>query len=137
MENKMFNMAEPSISQDQSLALQSQVLAFVREALIYDKDFVVFAVKELGTFEFEFYHTDGKRINALYEETREETIDRILFTIDCSQLCKIKGDTNAINDIMKYLYNYVVGVLSVYTMHDRFDIVDRSNMFRDTYFEQH
>lgn len=127
----MFDMTESSISQDQSLVLQSQVLAYVREALVYDKGYVVFAVKDRDTFEFEIYHTDGNSIAAIYEETRDETIDRILFTIDCKEFCKFKNDTKTLNVCMKYLYNYFVGALNYIELQTKYGIKDETDIFRD------
>ncbi len=131
----MFDMTESSISQDQSLVLQSQVLAYVREVLVYDKGYVVFAVKDRDTFEFEIYHTDGNSIAAIYEETRDETIDRILFTIDCKEFCKLKNDTKALNVCMKYLYNYFIGVLSYLALQTNYDIKDETDIFRNEYLD--
>ncbi len=133
MENYMFDMTESSISQDQSLVLQSQVLAYVREALVYDKGYVVFAVKDRSTFEFEIYHTDGNSIAAQYEETRDETIDRILFTIDCKVFCKLKKDAKALNVCMKYLYNYFLGALNYLDLQEKFGISDETDIFRNEY----
>ena len=128
----MFDMTESSISQDQSLVLQSQVLAYVREALVYDKGYVVFAVKDRSTFEFEIYHTDGNSIAAQYEETREETIDRILFTISCADFCKYKNDSKALNVCMKYLYNYFLGALNYVELVDTYGISDLTDMLRNS-----
>ena len=122
MEKQMFDLNASGISQDQSFVLQSQVISYVRETLVYDKGYVVFAVKDLDAFEFEFYHTDGHRINALYEETRDETIERIMFVIDCKMFCKLKTDDKALTDVMKYLYNYFVGQISAQSLFDRFKI---------------
>jgi len=126
----MFDLTASGITQDQSFVLQSQVISYVREALIYDKGYVVFAVKDMDAFEFEFYHTDGDSVNALYEETRNETVDRVMFNIDCKVFCKLKTDDKALTDVMRYLYNYFVGQLSATALFDRFKIANQVEILR-------
>lgn len=126
----MFNISDPSVSQDQTLALQSQVLSYVREALNYDKGCLVFSIKDLSAFEFEIYYSDGNNVDARYEETREETIRRILFTLNCKELKSVKGDINAINDLIRYLFNYIVGVISLHVMNEKYSVADHSGDFK-------
>lgn len=127
----MFDIGNSSISQDQTLALQSQVLAYVREALTYDKGYCVLAVKDLGSFEFEYYYSDGSNIEARPDETRLETIDRILITLSCSELKNIKNGTANINDVIRFVYNYIVGILSSNFLAEKYKILDHSNLIRE------
>ena len=130
MENPMFDFSTKVLTQDQMLVLQSKILDFVREALVYDKGYVVFEITNLGVFEFNIYYSDGSKIDAQYEETRTETIDRILYTIDCKELSKYKNDTMIINDIIRYLYNYVVGMISSNILEETHHIKNFSFIFK-------
>ncbi len=130
MVNSMFDFSGTEMKQDQTLALQSKILEFIREALIYDKGYVVFEIKNLDAFEFNVYYSDGSKIDAQYDETRDETIDRILYTIDCAGLNKHKGDTRKIDDIIRYLYNYIVGLISASNLHKKCGIRDVSYIFK-------
>ena len=126
----MFDFSTKVLTQDQMLVLQSKILDFVREALVYDKGYVVFEITNLGVFEFNIYYSDGSTIDAQYEETRTETIDRILYTIDCKELNKYKNDTMIINDIIRYLYNYVVGMISSNILEETHHIKNFSFIFK-------
>ena len=126
----MFDFSTKVLTQDQMLVLQSKILDFVREALVYDKGYVVFEITNLGVFEFNIYYSDGSTIDAQYEETRIETIDRILYTIDCKELSKYKNDTMIINDIIRYLYNYVVGMISSNILEETHHIKNFSFIFK-------
>ena len=126
----MFDFSTKVLTQDQMLVLQSKILDFVREALVYDKGYVVFEITNLGVFEFNIYYSDGSTIDAQYEETRTETIDRILYTIDCKELNKYKNDTMIINDIIRYLYNYIVGMISSNILEETHHIKNFSFIFK-------
>ena len=126
----MFDFSTKVLTQDQMLVLQSKILDFVREALVYDKGYVVFEITNLGVFEFNIYYSDGSTIDAQYEETRTDTIDRILYTIDCKELNKYKNDTMIINDIIRYLYNYVVGMISSNILEETHHIKNFSFIFK-------
>ena len=126
----MFDTGDPSLSEDQALALQSAILAYMREALTYDRGFMVFAVKNLDLFEFEFYYSNGSTVDVKYEETRQETVERILYTLDCSELNHENNKDINKDDVIKCIYNYVVGILSVNVLSVKFDIMDHSGIFK-------
>ena len=130
MKKSMFNMSDSSISQDQSLALQSAIIAFVRDARVYKIGYEVFEVKDLSTFEFCHYYSDGKNLDVTPDETRNETIDRILFTIDCAELWRIKDDSELVNYTMKYLFNYCIGIISANVLYEKHGISDKTVIFR-------
>jgi len=126
----MFDFSTKVITQDQTLVLQSKILDFIREALVYDKGYVVFEVANLGVFEFNIYYSDGSTVDAHYDETRTETIDRILYTIDCKELKKYKSNNIIINEIIKYLYNYVIGMISSNILEETHHIKNFSFIFK-------
>ena len=123
------------VTQDQSLELQSKIIAYVREALVYDNGYLVFEVKDLSSFEFDFYYSSGSEIKVLYEETRDESLDRILFVINCKDFHKTTNNDD-LNVIMVYLYNYVVGFISANILYDKYKVKDYSHIFKDTKGEQ-
>ena len=129
----MFDITESSLSQDQSLAIQSKVLEYIREALVYDKGYVILSVVDIGQLEFDIFYSNGNDINAVYEETREETIDRILYTIDCADLRRIRGDSGNVNHVIRYIYNFVVGAIGLNVLYEKYGVVDCSARFREGY----
>lgn len=131
MDNTMLDFSDTAITQDQTMALQSKIIEFVREALIYNKGYVIFEVLDLDDFTFNFYYSEGSSIAAKYDETREETIERILFTIDCKELKRREYTGERINNIIRYLYNYVVGQVSANIMYEKYGIRDVSLIFKD------
>lgn len=126
----MFDFSNPTVSQDQTLALQSQLLSFMREALVHDKGYIVFSIKDLSSFEFTYYYSDGHNVDVLYEESREETVDRILYTIDCECLKSIRGDSEKVGHILRYLFNYIVGGISAGVLTDKYGVKDHSLIFK-------
>ncbi len=131
MVKTMFDISHPSISQDQSLALQSEILDFIRSAIGVDKGYEVLEIADLETFEFCHYYSDGSKIDARPDETRDETIDRVLFTIDCAQLKKIKDDREELNHVMSLIYDYAVGAISSWLLRENFNIEDYTNVLRE------
>ena len=129
MNETMFESKNPQLGQDQTLALQSQLMEYIRDALVYDKGYMVFSIKDLSTFEFTNYYSDGNNIDVMYEETRDETIERILYVIDCADLTYARGNGELISDILKYLFNYVVGIISANLLHEKYNIKDFSHIF--------
>lgn len=91
----------------------------------------MFEVANLGVFEFNIYYSDGFKIDAHYDETRTETIDRILYTIDCKELKKYKSNNIIINKIIRYLYNYVIGMISSNILEETHHIKDFSFIFKE------
>jgi len=128
----MLDFRDTAITQDQTLVLQSKIIEFVREALVYNKGYVIFEVVDLSAFEFNFYYSDGSTVKAQYEETRSETIDRILFTLDCTELKRREYSGDRINDIIRYLYNYMFGALGVRILNEKHGIKDASHVFKRT-----
>jgi len=126
----MFDFSTKVITQDQTLLLQSKILDFVREALVYDKGYVVLEIANLGIFEFNIYYSDGSTVDVHYDETRFETIDRILYTINCKELKKYKSDKLIIGEIIGYLYNYVVGMISSSILEETHHIRNFSFIFK-------
>jgi len=124
------------ISQDQRLELQAKLISFVKETLIYDEGYVVFEVKDLGSFEFDFYYSSGSEIKVSYEETRDETTNRILFTLDCAALHRNKKARDNLNHIINYLYNYIVGFISANILYEKYGVKDFSYLFKDLIEEQ-
>lgn len=118
------------VSQDQSLALQGKIIEYVREALIYDTGYLILEIRDLGSFDFNFYYSSGSEIEAKYDETRDETIDRILYTLSCSEF-KEKCESGAkLSVIMQYLYNYIVGFISANVLCEKYGIKDHSTIFK-------
>ena len=103
-------------------------MGYVREALIYDKGYLVFEVKDLSSFEFDFYYSSGTEIKVNYDETKDETRNRILYTINCNDLRTKKVD---IDLLMKYLYNYIVGFISANILFEKYGVKDYSYMFKE------
>ncbi len=130
MEKTVFDISYPSISQDQSLALQSEILDFVRSAILVDKGFQVLEVVDMDTFEFCNYYSDGSKIDARPDETRDETIDRIIYTIDCANLRKIKDRPGALKEVMGSLYAYIAGALAAAEMEKNYGVYDKTLIFR-------
>ena len=126
----LFTMTSDKVSQDQSLELQSKIISYVREALSCNKGYLIFEVKNLETFEFDFYYSSGSEIVPRYDETREETISRILYTIDCAEFYDKHVSTESLNKIMSNLYNYVVGFLCSNVLYERYGIKDYSHLFK-------
>jgi len=65
----MLDFGDSAITQDQTMSLQSKIIDFVREALVYNKGYVVFEVVDLDAFEFNFYYSDGSTVEAHYNVT--------------------------------------------------------------------
>lgn len=128
----MFDVGDNSLTENQSLSLQSKVIEFVRDALVYDRGYMVFSVRDTEAFEFKSFYSDGTQIDAEYSETRQETIDRILFTINCKDFYEKRG-TIDVNLVIRHIYHYVVGVLSLNVLYDSFEIKDASSIFRSDY----
>ncbi len=122
---------DAKISQDQRLELQSKLIGFVREALIYDTGYIIFEVKDLNSFDFDFYYSSGSEIKVSYEETRDETLNRILFTLDCASLHENKKARDNLNKIINYLYNYVVGFISANILYEKYGVKDFSYLFKE------
>ncbi len=122
---------DTKISRDQRLELQSKIMGFVREALVYDKGYVVFEVKDLSSFDFDFYYSSGSEINVNYEETKDETKNRILYTLDCSELHGNNKANDSIDLLMQYLYNYIVGFISANILFEKYGIKDHSMKFKE------
>lgn len=122
---------DTKITQDQSLALKSKIIDYVRNALIYNRGYLVFEVKDLSSFEFDFYYSSGVEIEARYEETREETINRIIYTLECKQLREANVSADYLDKIMLYLYNYIVGFISSNVLYEKYNVEDKSWIFRD------
>ncbi len=118
------------LSQDQRLSLQTKLMEYVREALTYKTGWVVFEVKDLATFEFEIYYSSDGEIVPRIEEPRSESLDRILYVISCVELSKLELSDNDIDEILQYLFNYIVGFISVNIMHETFGINDFSWSFK-------
>lgn len=128
----MLDFSDTNITQDQALVLQSKIIEYIREALVYNKGYVIFELVDLSAFEFNFYYSDGSSVKAQYDETRSETIDRILFTIDCKELKRREFTGDRINDIIKYLYSYIVGIIGTKILYEKHGIKDVSLIFKGT-----
>lgn len=122
----MFKITDTKLTQDKSLLLQSKVIAFVREATIYDKGYVVFMADASIEFEFDFYYTETHRLDSQYDETMQETASRILYVINCAEL---KKNHKELDEIISHLYNYFVGFFSANALLDNYDISDHTNEF--------
>lgn len=119
------NNTEDKIMQQQSLHIQSKLIAFVQETLVYDSGYVVLEIKDEETFELDFYYSTQEMIPR-YDETRDETIERILFTLECGVL----NSNSNIPEIISSLYYIVVGKLYSRIIDDKFSIIDRTEIFQ-------
>ncbi len=131
MNNLKSNTLETLLSGDQSLTLRAKVIEYVREALAYDKGYVVLEVQDLDSFEFGFYHTFGDYVKPRYDETRNEIINRIIYTIKCDEMTKYKNDMEHVNQIIEFLYNYCAGYLSANQLFEEYKIKDYSLVFNN------
>ena len=136
----MFSGSIIGLTQDQALALSSQVTAYVREALVHDKGYFVFAFKDtedfpdimenFEKFDFIWYLTDGEKLEFDYGESRNEAIDRILFVVDCEKFHKYADDTESVKFILPHLMTAVIGrVSALYLLHKK-DIKDMRFVFK-------
>ena len=122
--------SDDKITQDQRLALQSKLIEYMREALIQKKGWVIFEVEDTETFEFNFYYSSSGEIVSRIEEPKVETLDRILFTINCVELHCIKDIDDKIDVMLKHLYNYIIGFISVNKLHEQYGLSDFSMTFK-------
>lgn len=133
MEKTLFELTDKNVTRDQSLALQSKILDYFRNALTLNKGYMVFEVVDASTFEFDFYYSSGSEIRATYEETREETVARIVYTIDCAELRSIENIDEYLSDIMRYIFNFIVGFISAGILWEQHGVKDHSAMFIDNF----
>ncbi len=132
MSQNMFKVNKyTKLSQDQRLSLQSKLMEYVREALTYKTGWVVFEVKDLKSFEFEIYYSSDKELVTRIEEPRSETLDRILYVIGCEELSELQLDDDDIDEVLQYLFNYIVGFISVNIMYEVHGISDHSYSFKE------
>lgn len=126
----MFDGSIIGLTQDQSLALTSQVTAYIREALVPDKGYFVFAFKDaedfpnivdnFEKFDFNWYLTDGEKLEFDYGECRDEAIDRILFVMDCKKFHKYSDDVESVKYILPHLMTAIIGRISaLYLLHSK------------------
>lgn len=106
-------------------------MSFVREALVYDKGYVVFEVKDLDSFDFDFYYSSGTEINVNYGETKDETKNRILYALSCEEFHNNKYTNENIDSIMQYMYNYIVGFISANILFEKCGVKDHSYRFKE------
>jgi len=130
MDSLLLDGANDKISQHQRLELQSKIISYINEAMSYDNGYLVFECKDLGEFDFDYYYSSGSEIMPRYDETREESIARILFTINCREFNNVSDLNTYLNKIMVYIYNYVVGFISGNVLFERYKIRDHSFIFK-------
>lgn len=128
---------ELKISRDQSLGLRAKLIEYMREALANKKGWVIFEVKDLDTFEFDFYYSSNGEIVVRYEEPKEATLDRILYTINCQELTSISNIDDTIDDMLQHLYNYIIGFISANILHDKYGLGDHSLTFKRGWHDGH
>ena len=132
MEKLMFKTnSDDRITQDQRLALQSKLIEYMREALAQEKGWVVFEVEDLETFEFDFYYSSSGEIKSRIEEPKQQTLDRILFTINCVELNALGDVDEDLDSMLKHLYNYIIGFISVNKLYEKYGISDHSSVFKE------
>lgn len=120
-----------STSQTDRLELQSKIIGYIRDALIYDKGYMILELSDSDDGIVDYYYSSGKEIKSRYEETREETVDRIIYTINCEQLKSKTFADIALNKLIDYLYLYVAGYIALNNLTNNLGIIDYSYVFGD------
>ena len=124
-----FSDPSRATTQTDRLELQSKIIGYIKDALIYDKGYMILELSDSYNGIIDYYYSSGKEIKSRYEETREETVERIVYVINCEQLKGKEFSDSSLNNIMNYLYAYVTGYIAANELTGSFGITDHSYVF--------
>ena len=111
------------IRQEQRDYVYDVVSKYFEEALIYDKGYFVLSEADGSKYGLEYYFSSSGEIRVNYEESRDETIGRIIYVLDCEHMFrhKVHFKSNMVT-MAKLLADYIVGMMSIEDLQEELDV---------------
>lgn len=111
------------IRQEQRQYIYDTVSKYFDEAFIYDKGYFVLSESDGVKYGLEYYFSSSGEIRVNYEESRDETVGRIIYVLDCEHMFRHKVHFKSnLFTIKKLLGDYIIGMMSIEDLQEELDV---------------
>lgn len=110
-------------------ALTAMCKQYFTDAVYNDRGQMVMYCKDSELAEFDYFLSTHYEVTPviLPEESRDETLERIVYVIDCEEFVRL--DKGILSDMAEEMVYYLLGILSSYSLHENYRIHDKSIEF--------
>lgn len=101
----------------------------LREALLYDKGYIIFSVNDPSLLSVDYYYSHVGELRVDYGESIDETKEKICFVLECKT---VRENVNYENkfDIIKYcMINHIKGMACYCILNEKLHVSDFVTMF--------
>ena len=117
-------MSDLLFSEAQLSVLDKVIEEGLKEAVIYDKGYIIFNINDPSLLSIDYYYSNTGELRVDYGESIEETKEKIAFVIECKT---IRENVNYENkfDIVKYcMINHLKGMACYCILNEKLHIDD-------------